>query len=206
MHTRTANERLERFQVGGWLALVISRKSGCSPHQGPTCSPASVTKCSAPTLSVGVNTNNQITNTSFAYDAAGNLTGDGSFSYTWDVESRMKSAAGVNYTYDGDDRRVVKSNGKLYWYGGGSDPLAESDAAGNNPVEYVFFGGKRIARRDASGNINYYFADHLGTSRVVTSATGAILDDSDFYPFGGAATRRCGKAVQSMCESRAFFA
>ncbi len=53
---------------------------------------------------------------------------------------RLKSAAGVNYTYDRDDRRVVKSNGRLYWYGGGSDPIAETDTAGNNPVEYVFFG------------------------------------------------------------------
>jgi len=145
-----------------------------------------VTKCSAPALSVGVTTQNKINNTGFSYDAAGNLTGDGSFSYTWDAESRMKSAAGVNYTYDGDDRRVQKSNGKLYWYGMGSDPLAESDAAGNITNEYIFFDGKRVARRNvSSGNVNYYFADHLGTSRVVTNATGAILDDSDFYPFGG---------------------
>jgi len=35
------------------------------------------------------------------------------------------------------------------------------------------------------GTVSYYLADHLGTSRVVTSATGVILDDSDFYPFGG---------------------
>src|SRR5206468_26653 len=51
--------------------------------------------------------------------------------------------------------------------------------------EYAFFGGKRIARRDASNNISYYFADHLGTARVVTNSAGSILDDSDFYPFGG---------------------
>jgi len=34
-------------------------------------------------------------------------------------------------------------------------------------------------------NVNYYFADHLGTARVVTNSSGTILDDSDFYPFGG---------------------
>jgi RHS repeat-associated protein len=51
--------------------------------------------------------------------------------------------------------------------------------------EYVFFGGKRIARIDSSGNTGYYFADHLGSSRVVTNSSGSILDDSDFYPFGG---------------------
>jgi RHS repeat-associated protein len=73
---------------------------------------------------------------------------------------------------------------KLYWYGMNADPLTETDGAGGNANEYVFFGGKRIARRDASGNVNYYFCDHLGSSRVVTSATGTILDDCDFVPFG----------------------
>ena len=32
----------------------------------------------------------------------------------------------------------------------------------------------------------YYFADHLGSSRVVTNATGQIFDDSDHYPLGRA--------------------
>jgi RHS repeat-associated protein len=70
----------------------------------------------------------------------------------------------------------------------GSDPIAESDLSGNITDEYVFFGGKRIAHRKSSGEVDYYFADHLGTSRIVTNATGTILDDSDFYPFGGERT------------------
>ena len=97
----------------------------------------------------------------------------------------MTSTAGLTYSYDGDGKRVGKSNGKLYWYGVGTDALDETDAAGNLTDEYVFFNGKRIARRDASNNVSYYFADHLGTSRVVTNAAGVIQDDSDFYPFGG---------------------
>ncbi len=123
--------------------------------------------------------------TGMSYDAPGNLLNDGASNYTYDAENKIKIGANVTYTYDGDGRRVKKSNGKLYWYGMGSDPITETDAAGNNPVEYVFFGGKRIARRDSAGAISYYFADHLGSSRVVTSSTGTILDDSDFYPFGG---------------------
>jgi RHS repeat-associated protein len=174
-------------------------------------------------LSVGVNTKNQINNTGFAYDAAGNLVADGSLTMTYDAENRMISTnAGVSYAYDGDGKRVGKSNGKLYWYGMSSlDALAETDGAGNNPTEYIFFGDKRIARREASGAVFYsfadhlgssrvvtntvgvgcvcdgdgrweasgavfyYFADHLGSSRVVTNAAGQILDESDYYPFGG---------------------
>ena len=43
--------------------------------------------------------------------------------------------------------------------------LAEYDAGGNLVSEYVYLGGRRTARRDASGTgaAYCYFADHLGT-------------------------------------------
>lgn len=31
----------------------------------------------------------------------------------------------------------------------------------------------------------YFFADHLGSLRVITNATGQIQRDADFYPYGG---------------------
>jgi RHS repeat-associated protein len=150
--------------------------------------------CAPTTLGVLVNTKNQISDTGFVYDAAGNLTNTpnpGGLTMVYDAENRMTSAAGVTYTYDGDGKRAMKSTAgtppqpfKLYWYGTSSDPLFETDAAGTVTDEYIFFGGKRTARKKSSGEINYYFADYLGSSRVVTSDTGSILDDSDFYPFG----------------------
>lgn len=57
----------------------------------------------------------------------------------------------MTYTYDGDGKRVKKSNGMLYWTGTGSDALLETDLSGNPTAEYVFFGGKRIARIEISG-------------------------------------------------------
>lgn len=80
---------------------------------------------------------------------------------------------------------MKKSNGKLYWNDLGGETIAESDLAGSITDEFVFFGGNRVARRRSSGEVNFYFSDHLGSARVVTNATGQILDDSDFYPFGG---------------------
>jgi RHS repeat-associated protein len=74
----------------------------------------------------------------------------------------------------------------LYWYGTGSDPLTETDPSGNPTEEYVFFNGKRTARIDLpSAVVHYYFSDHLGSANVVTSSTGGIQDESDYYPFGG---------------------
>jgi RHS repeat-associated protein len=46
------------------------------------------------------------------------------------------------------------------------------------------FAGKRIAWRDSSGNVYYYFADVLGSTRVVTNATGSTCFNADYYPYG----------------------
>jgi len=151
---------------------------------------ATVTKGDdVPMLSQSVGTNNRISG--YCYDAAGNLLAQSappcpSPTYTYDAENRMTATAGVTYTYDGDGRRVKKSNGKLYWYGGGSDPLEETDLSGAPSAAFVFFNGKRIARLDLPGGaVHYYFANHIGSTNVVASTTGAIEDESDYYPFGG---------------------
>jgi RHS repeat-associated protein len=47
------------------------------------------------------------------------------------------------------------------------------------------FGGARIARRDNSGAVYYFFADHLGTAKVMTNATGVAQQESTYYAFGG---------------------
>jgi RHS repeat-associated protein len=150
---------------------------------------ASVTQGSAYSFSVYADGSNRIHNTggTFTYDAAGNLTADPvNSSYTYNAEGELTSAAGVTYTYDGDGNRVKKSSGKLYWYGATVDPMAESDASGNVTNEYIFLSGTRIAMLTLSaGTVNYYITDHLGSSHIVTNSSGTILDDSDFYPFGG---------------------
>jgi RHS repeat-associated protein len=155
--------------------------------------------CQQENLGVTVTVKNQMSG--YCYDAAGNLVLNSPCpqppgtaftpTYSYDAENRMTATAGVTYTYDGDGKRVKKDQAsgstydKLYWYGMGSDPLLETDLAGNNGMEFVFFGGKRIARRDSGGAVAYFFADHLGTSRAVTNAAGGNPDESDFYPFGG---------------------
>jgi RHS repeat-associated protein len=146
-----------------------------------------VTQCTAPMLSLSVNTNNQITNTGFTYDADGDLAGDGTYTYSWNAEQHLSSAASVTYTYDGDMRRVEKSSGTLYWYCAVCGQiLAESDLSGNLTSEYAFFNKQRIARRDvSSGNIYYIFRDRLGSYRTLTDSNGNVQGESDYYPFGG---------------------
>jgi RHS repeat-associated protein len=66
--------------------------------------------------------------------------------------------------------------------------LAETDGSGNTTAEYVFFAGKRVAMLQAGGSAQFYVEDMLGTSRVVTTNTGVVCYDADFYPYGGERT------------------
>ncbi len=164
----------ENYSVDSWgnlqsiAATTNPNYTGCSQESGFT---------------VTADGNNHLN--VFSYDLSGNTQNDGVNSYTWDAESQLKTAAGVAYAYDGDGRRVAKSSGKLYWYGSGGEILAETDVSGNTTAEYIFFGGKRIAVLPAGGNPIYYVEDLLGTSRVVTDASGVVCYDADFYPYGG---------------------
>jgi RHS repeat-associated protein len=66
--------------------------------------------------------------------------------------------------------------------------VAESDLAGTQKSEYVFFDGERVARRDGptgTGGVFYYFSDHLKTASVITDSAGVIKAESDYYPWGG---------------------
>ena len=161
------------------------------------------TGCTQENLNVAVNGQNQIT--TYGYDTAGNLTSipaPAAATYSYNAENQMTQAStpvGVTgYVYDGDGKRVEKVVGgavtKIYWYGSGSNALDETDGTGSatnsNFYEYIFLGGRRIARRDSSGNALYYFGDHLGTSRSVATIlsgqnTATLCYDADFYPFGG---------------------
>lgn len=100
--------------------------------------------------SLSFNTKNQITNSGFSYDAAGNMISDGVYTYQYDAENRLVSVnngAVASYTYDAN--------------------------------------GRRIARRTAAGAVYFFLSDHLGSARVVTNASGTVVEESDFHPFGG---------------------
>ena len=160
-------------------------------------------------LSVSAGTNNQLSG--FGYDAAGNMTSNGSASYVYDNENRLIATAGDSYIYDGDGQRVEKctegttpgtcatsATGTLYWRGSGSAPLTETDLSGTVKTTYIFFNGQRVARSDSAGLIHFYFSDHLGSHGVVENATGSACEqDIDYYPYGGVENDYCPNVAQN---------
>lgn len=144
--------------------------------------------CGGESMDAPASASNQLTG--YGYDAAGNMTYDGTYhvNYSFDQENRITGGGQYTYIYDADGNRVEKSNGStgtIYWY---MSPgiVGESDLSGNLQSEYVFFDGERVARKDFPGGaVSYYFSDHLRTASVITDSAENIKEDEDFYPWGG---------------------
>ena len=148
--------------------------------------------CKTEGLNASATGQNQLSGIGVVYDAAGNVTNDGGGNTpTYDAENRISTDDGYTYYYDADGVRMEKTNGSagtMYWPGPGGETLTETSLAGTINEEYVYLNGERIARIDRpSGTVNYYFSNHLGSASVITSATGVIQEQMDFYPFGGVA-------------------
>jgi len=148
-----------------------------------------MTQTTGETLTMLVNNKNWVTTPRFSYDADGDVTSDGTLTMTYDAEGRMITAVGgsVNdtYTYDGDGRRVKKSDGTFYWVDDSFRPLSIGTSTALTK-DFVFLGGQRIAFVSlSSGNPYYYLSDHLGSTAVIASGDGKAIDwEADYYPFG----------------------
>jgi RHS repeat-associated protein len=178
----------ETFTIDAWSNLTNKAQyPGKTLYESLNAAPASI--------------RNQLNG--YCHDAAGNMvlvgscpTGTFTPTYSYDIENRLVSpAAGYSYVYDGDGNRAKKCTnagctaGMLYWRNLAGDPVLEAGVTGSGTEEYVFFNGKRVARRDITGSVvHYYFSDHLGSADAVTSSTGVIQDESDYYPYGGEIT------------------
>lgn len=80
---------------------------------------------------------------------------------------------------------TAQASGRSVWYMS-TGIVAESDLTGSLKSEYVFFDGERVARKDFPGNaVSYYFSDHLKTASVITDSAGNIMEDEDYYFWGG---------------------
>jgi RHS repeat-associated protein len=135
-------------------------------------------------------------NTTFAYDADGNLVSktdaSGTTTYTYDSENHLTGISGPNgtwsYAYDGFGNLIgVTHNGQRTEY------LVDTTQPGTVVGEYGQAGqlvahytqGIGLASRvDAAGNAAYYHFDAQGSTAQLTNATGAVVNSYRYLPFG----------------------
>jgi RHS repeat-associated protein len=128
--------------------------------------------------------------TSYCSDPAGDILNDGFHQYTYDAEGRMKTVdgTGVTYTYDPGGQRVRKDAGTtatefIYFNG---EVIAENNPATGTWTDYIFAYGMRVAK-DTSTNgsgAQYFHADQIGSTRLITDNTGTAIWQATYNPFG----------------------
>jgi len=170
------------------------------------------------TNSLAYNAQNQVTGTTLApagdiYDAAGDVSNDGTNAYLYDAEGRIcavNTGSGlVGYLYDAAGNRVAKggistmscdaslnSNGVPtngftqtagYVVGPSGEQLTEVDGSGNWRHTNVYAGGKQIGTYDgnvSAPTLHFHFDDPLGSRRAQTDAAGVLEATYQSLPFG----------------------
>jgi len=116
----------------------------------------------------------------FTYDNNGNMTSDGQRTFTFNYDNLTASINGdVNFVYDGAGNRAKKSStfGNMVYI----EKLYECRAT--DCAKYILAGNNLIAHK-TSEQTYYYHTDHLGSTTLVTDASGNTAEEIAYYPFG----------------------
>jgi RHS repeat-associated protein len=125
-----------------------------------------------------------------SYDGNGNLTSDGTNSYTWDARNHLTAISGAttaSFTYDAFGRRVSKTvagRSTQFLYDG-LNPVQEMDSStglanlltGLNIDEY-------FTRTDSNNNVSTQLTDALGSTIGWVGSGQSIATSYTYQPFG----------------------
>lgn len=134
-------------------------------------------------------------NESLTYDANGNRTSDGTYTYTWNEADQLvaltkkgESNPFATYKYDNNNRRIEKNvNGQVtrYFYDGDSiNPLYETDGNGNVLRQYVYsIDGVRLAMKSQGQTLFYHYSPR-GDVVAMTDANGQVVANYEYDAWG----------------------
>jgi YD repeat-containing protein len=149
-----------------------------------------------------------VATTSYSYDNNGNLAsagnGTATTSYAYDYANRLiailyNNATTSQYGYDAFGQRVFQiiATTSTTTYPFKLFSIASTTRGTNNfatSTEYVFNGDTLVATVDqafkngsatGTAQTRYIHPDHLGSTNVVTNASGTVVQTLDYYPYGG---------------------
>jgi RHS repeat-associated protein len=133
-----------------------------------------------------------------SYDAAGDLTGDGTQTYQWDAEGHLtqvyNSVTGTTstFTYNALGQRVgkVRTNpvGNFEYV---FDPAGQEAGEFNSnscchywDTRYFRVGGRLLGEYFGGSNTFFIHTTALGSTNQVTGQTGTVQEDTLLYPWG----------------------
>ena len=143
----------------------------------------------------------------FAYDANGNLTGDGTTSYGYDAEDRLVSASNgavLDYNPLGRLWRVTSAGGTRQLLYDGDALVGEYDGSGAQLARYLHGAGEDVPELWFNGvtlnDAHYLFADHQGSivGLLAGNVSTMLVNSYDEYGIPGAGnTGRFGYSGQA---------
>jgi len=120
------------------------------------------------------------------YDADGNVTADGSHTYSWDANGNSTIVDGVGLTFDVGDRMVEQNRSGtptevIY------APTGQKFALMNGTTlkkAFIALPGNATAIYTSAGLDHYWHTDSLGSARLAASPTRTVFSTVAYAPFG----------------------
>ena len=127
----------------------------------------------------------------FTYDAAGNVTYDGTNSYAYDADGNLVSFSGTGaagYIFDALNHRVQTriSGGAItnFVFNTAGQKVSVWDSSSGNEIEGKAYWGSRPAEYYAAGSAHFEHQDWIGTERLRTSYNGQVEGAFSSFAFG----------------------
>lgn len=125
------------------------------------------------------------------YDANGNLTSDGTNTYTWNARNQLaqvsqNGSTQLSYAYDALGRRVsklVQGGAPTQYLYDGVNIVQETQSSTVNPILAGLSVDERFARNDVTGR-TYFLTDALNSTIALTDASGTVRQQYSYDPFG----------------------
>ena len=179
--------------------LAVTDPSGGMNSANFTYEPSST----SPAVNYAPNALNQYSSVSgiaISYDLNGNLTNDGTFTYQYGEDNRLRSAVGSSYTvtynYDPLGRRSAKTvNGTVTRFlSDGQEEIAEYSAT-NTLLRYYLNGhniDEHLVQVEVSSGAHYYYSTNHEGSVLATTDGSLNIATVGYGPYGEGSTASTG--------------
>jgi RHS repeat-associated protein len=134
----------------------------------------------------------------YTYDANGNMTSDGTECFEYNDANQLKKVKScttnqtiAEYVYDYNGPRVIKklySNGVLqktvYSPSDEFETVKLASTGATQNTSYYLVNNELVAKKNPDGTKHYYHNDHLGSTSVLTNQAGALVEQTEYDPWG----------------------